>query len=365
MGSGSAMQYGICVASRPDDIDYVVEAERLGFTHAWLADSQMIWSDVYAMLALAADRTSTIQLGTGVAVAGTRLAPVTAAAIGTINQLAPGRTFCGIGTGNTAMRIMGHRPQRIAEFDEYLSVLRALLRGEEVEYTLNGLTAPIAHLMPEDGFVRFDPTPPLYVSAFGPRALDLAALHGDGLITSVPPDPAAVRSMRGVISERRAAHGRPTSRSDFPMATLTTIAVLEPGEAADSDRVKQQVGAFAIAALHYSYEQMTQFRRRPPAHLADMWGDYVAAVEETPLERRHLRTHLGHNCWVIPEEERFITKELIERSCLVGTPDDLRRRVAELGEAGLDQIVLLPPLDVKEDVIAAVARELISFTPPD
>ena len=48
------MQYGICVASRPDDIDYVVEAERLGFTHAWLADSQMIWSDVYAMLALAA-----------------------------------------------------------------------------------------------------------------------------------------------------------------------------------------------------------------------------------------------------------------------------------------------------------------------
>ena len=123
------MQYGICVASRPDDIDYVVESERLGFSHAWLADSQMIWSDVYAMLALGAERTSTIQLGTGVAVAGTRLAPVTAAAIGTINQLAPGRTFCGIGTGNTAMRIMGHRPQRIAEFDEYLNVLRALLHG--------------------------------------------------------------------------------------------------------------------------------------------------------------------------------------------------------------------------------------------
>ena len=170
------MQYGICVASRPNDIDYVVEAERLGFSHAWLADSQMIWSDVYAMLALAAERTSTIQLGTGVAVAGTRLAPVTAAAIGTINQLAPGRTFCGIGTGNTAMRIMGHRPQRIAEFDEYLNVLRALLHGEEVEYTLNGQTAPITHLMPEDGFVRFDPAPPLYVSAFGPRAVDLAAL---------------------------------------------------------------------------------------------------------------------------------------------------------------------------------------------
>jgi 5,10-methylenetetrahydromethanopterin reductase len=353
------MEYGICVASRPEDIEYVVEAERLGFTHAWLADSQMIWSDVYAMLALAAVRTSTIRLGTGVAVAGTRLAPVTAAAIATINQLAPGRTFCGIGTGNTAMRIMGHRPQRIAEFDEYLGVLRALLRGDEVDYTLHGTTAPIRHLMPGHGFVRFDPVPPLHVSAFGPKALDLAARHGDGLITSVPPDPAAVRSMRSAITERRIAHGRSAERADFPISTLTTVAVLEVGEAVDSERVKQQVGAFAIAAMHYAYEQMVQFGRRPPAHLADTWDDYVAAVEDTPPDQRHLRTHLGHNCWVIPDEERFVTRELIERSCLVGTPEQLRQRVAELEDAGLDQIVLLPPLAAKEAVIADVARELI------
>jgi alkanesulfonate monooxygenase SsuD/methylene tetrahydromethanopterin reductase-like flavin-dependent oxidoreductase (luciferase family) len=162
------MQFGICVASRPSDLDYVVEAESLGFTHCWMADSQMIWSDVYAMLALAAGRTTTMQIGTGVAVAGTRLAPVTAAAIGTINQLAPGRTFCGVGTGNTAMRMMGHPPLRIAEFDEYLGELRALLRGHETNLTWRGHTSPIRHLMPDSGFVRFDPAPPLYVSAFGP-----------------------------------------------------------------------------------------------------------------------------------------------------------------------------------------------------
>ncbi len=353
------MDFGICVASRPADIEYVVDAERLGFTHAWMADSQMIWSDVYAMLALAADRTSTINLGTGVAVAGTRLAPVTAAAIATINELAPGRTFCGIGTGNTAMRIMGHPPMRIAQFDEYLDALRALLRGDEVEYSLNGTTAPIRHLMADDGFVRFDPVPPMWVSAFGPRSLSLAARHGDGLITSVPPDPETVASMRAGLVELRESHGRPSARADFPIATLTTTCVLEPGEASDSERVKQQVGAFAIAALHYAYEQYSQFGRRPGSHLLDVWDDYVAAVEETPVERRHLRTHLGHNCWVIPEEERFVTRELIERSCLVGTADDLRTRVADLHEAGLDQIVLLPPLDAKEQVIEDVARELI------
>jgi len=353
------MDLGICVASRPVDIEYVVEAERLGFTHAWMADSQMIWSDVYAMLALAADRTSTINLGTGVAVAATRIAPVTAAAIATINQLAPGRTFCGIGTGNTAMRIMGHPPMRIAEFDDYLGVLHGLLRGDEVDYPWRGTAGPIQHLMADHGFVRFDPVPPLWVSAFGPRSLDLAARHGDGLITSVPPDPETVASMRASVTRLRESHGRPADRSDFPMATLTTTCVLEPGEATDSDRVKERVGAFAIAALHYAYEQYAQFGRRPGSHLLDVWDDYVAAVEETPEERRHLRTHLGHNCWVIPEEERFVTRELIERSCLVGTPEELRARAADLEAAGLDQIVLLPPLDAKEDVIADTARVLI------
>lgn len=353
------MDFGICVASRPRDIEYVVEAEGLGFTHAWMADSQMIWSDVYAMLALAADRTSTIRVGTGVAVAGTRPAPVTAAAMATINELAPGRTFCGIGTGNTAMRIMGHAPMRIAEFDRYLRDLRPLLRGEEIDYEWAGRTSAVRHLMPDDGFVRFDPPVPIHVSAFGPRALDLAARHGDGLITSAPPEPQAIRSIRTTVSERRAAHGLSTERADFPISTLTTVCVLEPGEAVDSPRVREEVGAFAIAGLHYAYEQFTQLGREPARHLHDIWDDYVAALDAVPEERRHLRTHLGHNCWVIPDEERFVTAELIERSCLVGEPGALRERVVELEDAGLDQIVVLPPLAAKEKVARDIARELI------
>ena len=96
------MELGVCVASHIGDIDYVVRAEELGYTHAWLADSQMIWSDCYATLALVADRTERIRIGTGVAVSGTRPAPVTAASIATINVLAPGRTFLGVGAGNVS-----------------------------------------------------------------------------------------------------------------------------------------------------------------------------------------------------------------------------------------------------------------------
>ena len=69
------MDFGICVASQINDIDYVVRAEELGYSHAWLADSQMLWSDCYATLAIAASRTNHIRLGTGVAISGTRPAP--------------------------------------------------------------------------------------------------------------------------------------------------------------------------------------------------------------------------------------------------------------------------------------------------
>ncbi|MAT05491.1 MAG: hypothetical protein CL424_10665 [Acidimicrobiaceae bacterium] len=344
------MEFGICVASRPSDLGYVVEAERLGFSHCWMADSQMIWSDVYAMLALAAERTTTMRLGTGVAVAGTRPSSVTAAALATINELAPGRVFCGIGSGNTAMRIMGHKPMPIAEFDRYLGELRSLLDGDETTVHFRGADTPVRYLMPDRGFVRFEPRIPLHVSAFGPRSLQLAAEHGDGLISSAPADPEVVAALRNRID-------RP--REEFSFANLTTIVVTDEGEPHDSERVRRQAGAFAIAGVHYAYDQYAQFGRRPPAHMVDFWSDYVEQVEQTPPEVRHQRVHLGHNCWVLPEEERFLTADLIDRSCLVGTPAELATRISDLDAAGLDQIVILPPLAEKETVAHDVATKLM------
>ncbi|MCH9835140.1 MAG: LLM class flavin-dependent oxidoreductase [Ilumatobacter sp.] len=355
------MHFGICVAPRPSDLDYVVEAERLGFTHCWMADSQMIWSDVYAMLALVADRTTTMRIGTGVAVAPIRASPVTAASIATINAIAPGRVFCGIGTGNTAMRIMGHKPMTIDAFDRYLTELRLLLRGEEAVVRWGDVESPVRHLMAPNGFVRFDPAIPVHVSAFGPRSLELASRHGDGLITSAPLEPASIAGLRAALERSGAANGRTVARAQFPISTLTTMCVLDEGEAVDSERCRRDVGAFAIAGLHYIYEQYAQLGRQPPAHVADIWDDYVEYVEEGPVDRRHQRIHLGHNCWVEPDEERFVTASLIERSCLVGTAEQLIERIGALDAAGLDQLVLLPPLDAKERVVADVASKVMPF----
>ncbi len=349
------MDMGICVASHIGDIDYVVRAEALGYSHAWLADSQMLWSDCYATLALAATRTSTISLGTGVAVTGTRPAPVNAAAIATINAIAPGRTFFGVGAGNTAMRVMGLPPHRIREYDQYLGEMRALLRGEEAVHR----GKPIRHIMPDRGFVNFEDPIPLYVSGFGPQSLGLAGKHGDGAVIAIAANPAATASVWHMIEEGARAAGRELDRSTFYTTALTTIVVLDEGEKPDSERVKRECGAMAMAAVHYHYDQFRNFGHQPPAYLRDLWDDYRAMIESYPEERRHQRIHGGHNCWVLEEEERFLTEAVLRAGSMIGTRDELLAQLRGLHAAGLDQLMILPNFDTRFDVLERVGRDLV------
>src|SRR5215831_756572 len=183
------MEFGIGFDTHVDKWDLARYGEELGYDRCWVPDSQMIWSDCYAVLALAAAHTSRIRLGTGVAIAGTRIAPVTAHSIASVNQIAPGRVFLGVGTGHTAMRVMGMDPVKPKEFRDYLRVVRALLAGEEVEYTLRGETRTIGFLHKDMGFFDVEHRVPIYVAANGPLALKAAGAFGDGRISagSEPP----------------------------------------------------------------------------------------------------------------------------------------------------------------------------------
>ncbi len=354
------MDLGICVASHIGDIDYVVRAEALGYSHAWMADSQMLWSDCYAALALVADRTSTIRIGTGVAVSGTRPAAVNAASIATINALAPGRTFFGVGAGNTARRVMGLPPQRIKQFESYLQTLVPLLRGEEAMLPTADGPLPIRHIMPDKGFVNFDDPIPLYVSGFGPRSLGLAGQYGDGAVLALVGNPAGMASVWHMMQSGARAAGREIAPGgDFYTTALTTMVVLDDGEAVDSSRVKSECGAMAMAAVHYAYDQYRNFGHQPPNALAGIWEDYTALLADYPEERRHQRIHAGHNCWVLPEEERFLTPDVLRASSMIGTRDELVEQIRGMDDAGLDQIMILPNFDTRFDVLERVASDIL------
>ena len=353
------MDFGICVATKIDDVGYIRCAENLGYSHAWVADSQMIWSDCYAVLALAAQQTERIRLGTGVAVAGTRSAPVIAHSIATINRLAPGRTFLGIGTGNTALRLMGHRPLRLGEFEHEVRTIRSLLAGEAALYHWRGETTRVQFQMSELGFIDLASPLPLYVSGFGPKTQAFAGEVGDGIVLSIPPDAAHMQRVWANVERGATRAGRRIDRKSYLTSSLTMAALLEPGEGIDSERVRREVGPFALSSLHYVYDRVRQLGGRPPAHLRGIWDRYCALVESIPEPLRHFRVHAGHCTYVLPEEQELLTPELIRATCLVGTADEIIEQVRELEATGLQQIMLLPALDTQYAFIQRFAEQVI------
>ena len=356
------MKFGAMVATKIDDWRLLPECEALGYDHGWVPDSQMVWSDCYATLALVAVNTSRMRIGTGVAIAPTRLAPVTAHSIASIARLAPGRVFLGIGTGHTAMRVMGMRPMKPGAFREYLRVVRGLLAGDEVEYTHGGQTRAIRFLHLERKFIELEPPIPIWVAANGPRALCAAGAYGDGRISALNEPPEMTRLSLAAIESGAQELGRKLSR-DFHTAALTPTVVLHPGETLASERVIDAVGSQVAAALHYCWEGVQQSgdESQVPPPVRDLFAEYCDYVSkmETPPEKRYLQIHNGHCSFLVPEERRFITPAAIRTWVLAGTPEELIHQLRLAEKAGLREITLLPPMDHAREVFHDFARHVI------
>ncbi len=353
------MKFGGMVATKIDDWQIFKHLEDLGYDSGWAPDSQMIWSDCYATLALAAWHTTKIRLGTGIAVAGTRLAPVTAHSIASINKLAPGRTFLGIGTGHTAMRIMGQNPVPPSAFRDYLRVVRGLLQGEEVEFE----DRPIKFLDRELACVNTDDQVAIYVAANGPKALAAAGAYGDGRIgAGHEPFPVLERNMAR-IQQGAVAVGR-SLPDPFPSAIMTYACLLQPSEKLDSDRVIDETGAEVVSSLHFWYEIYRQRGHDGFIHesIRGIWEDYKHYVEtEMPVERRHQMVHRGHCAFLPDAERRFITPDLIRATGgLVGEADEIRSKIKDMEDAGLTELVLLPPQAVARSNFTDFAEQVMA-----
>ncbi len=350
------MDFGI-VTAKIDEIGYITHAENLGYSHCWVTDSQMLRSNCFAVLALAAQATRTMRLGVGVAVPGLRLAPVAANGIATINRLAPGRTFIGLGTGHTAMRTIGQLPMALKPFAEYVRVVRALLDGQEVDYTLSGKTARIAFQMREFRYIDLEPRIPLYIAAYGPKAQALAGELADGLITGFPRGGTITEALQNV---RAGAARVGRSLDGFYSAGMVNLQMLQPGESLLSPRVIAECGAAVMSGMHYHAARFYETGAEPPVYARGIWQDYLAFLEQRPPEVRHRMLHESHYSRLDPQEARFLTPELIEGSALVGTPEQLRDKLRALEGEGLRQIMLYPPLNRMYRVIEDFAEQVLA-----
>lgn len=344
------MHFGISFQSHiQNSWKHAMLAEQMGFSNAWFVDTQMLASDVYACMALAAEHTQKITLGTAVAIAGTRIAPVIAHSIATINQLAPGRVILGLGTGHTAWRAMGMPPVRLDTFRHTIEVCQGLLRGEEIAYRERGKSSRIRFFDLEHGYINVRDHVPVYVAASHPKAMVIAGELGEGLITISILEPEMLEKTLATAARGKAW------RAGFPVVTIGVSCVLRPGEALNSPRVLTRVGPRIAVALHYAYEVYKQ-GQQPPAYMQEFLTPTYCAY----LEKRWADIHATHSRFLHPGEEEFITPAAIQRMSLTGTREEIVARIKQLEAVGLTQFVISPPWGYVEESIVEFAREIIA-----
>jgi 5,10-methylenetetrahydromethanopterin reductase len=343
------MEFGIALPTPADAWRTVARAEELGFASAWFYDTQLLSADIFVGMAAAAVKTRRIRLSTGVIIPSNRIAPVTANALASLNQLAPGRIDFGVGTGYTGRRTMGLPAMRLGDMATYIRQVYGLLAEETVTCTFEDHERKVRFLQPERGLINTRDPIPLYISAFGPRARRLTAKLGGGWINFFRTDEqvrADMADWRAACAEAGHAAGNSAGSGNdtiagTPDATLFALGcVLAPGEDAASPRAKAQAGPIVASALHRIVEDGL-----PLAQVPDDMRESARALAEhyrgyEPPDARYLSLHRGHLTFLRPEEEPLMTAEMLSRRTLTATPDALRDKIRGLAEAGYDRLVV-------------------------
>ena len=336
------MQFGIGIPTAGDSWKVAQRAEELGFSHAWFYDTQMLVADPFVAMGAAAVKTSRIHLGTGVLVPTNRIPAVTACGFATLNAMAPGRIDFGVGTGFSARRAMGLGAMKLADMEEYIRIVYALLNGEMTEAEVDpGVRKKLKFLNPELGLINIKDPICLHISALGPKGRQMTARHGAAwktVMSGVEDGLAALNGMRKTWTDS----GRPAG--DLYASAWVWGCVLRDGETLDSPRVRAQAGPRAAVLLHRAADLDTEgwINTSPVADsVKDTLRGYVEAARKfAPADARYLLNHTGHCIAVKPEEDRFITAELIRQTTFTGQEQDIKQRIEAMRDGGLSQLVI-------------------------
>lgn len=325
---------GIALTPTADCWRVVQRAEELGFSHAWFYDTQLLCTDVLVAMTAAAMKTERIKLCAGVLVPSNRNVAVAANAMASLNALAPGRIIAGLGTGYTARRTMGLDAQKLSDIRDYANVMQALWRGEVVSTELEGSKHKLKFMHPQTGFVNTVHDIPIHFSAFGPKARKLTANHADGFINAWM-SPNALDDVNEVKSHRLSSG----KLEPLYSTCLNLGCILEDGEAYDSPRARAQAGPWPAIAWHWMVEDGDKANIPPELlPLIEQYREIYLSYE--PEDARYMTLHSGHLMYLRPEEQQFITGEMLKALTLTGSPAEIKARCAQLRGAGYEQIAI-------------------------
>jgi alkanesulfonate monooxygenase SsuD/methylene tetrahydromethanopterin reductase-like flavin-dependent oxidoreductase (luciferase family) len=358
------IQFGLGLMGYHGCWDDAAFAERHGFASAGFVDSPLLGGETFACMALAARETESMRLGTFLAVPSNRIAPIAAQGIATINRLAPGRTFLGLGTGYTSRNTFGLPALPVRRLRRYAEECRALLAGEVVAFEdpVGTRNIRFGH---EGDYVATDPPIPIYIAADGPRALAATGELGDGWITTLQYSDVMTDSdhifAASLAKVREAATA--AGRQFDPAATMwsNTLCVLGEGESATSPRVLERVGAYAMMPFHSWADRPQSGEHLPPPirERLEVYRRQVLQRHPVAAEDRHQETHRGHLSHLRRGEAEVLTEEIVRMTTLTGTAAEIAARLEALAAAGLGNLsIWFPPALTREGVLE-VEREIL------
>lgn len=295
-------------------------AEELGFGYAFIPSSPLRRMDVYVLLAAVAQATERIKMGPLLENPVSRDPAIVASAIATVDYLAPARTIMVYGVGDTAVRLVGRRPARVAELEEATRFTRALLQGEEIDVGA-ARPAKLPHARPV----------PVWIAAGGPRTLRMAGRVADGVFIRVGTDPGNLRIAIDAIHEGAREAGRDPSEVRLGAVFHTAL---------HDDRDVALRIAKSMAAGYYEYSPMLFDQIDMPWN-----GPDVHDLKQQVWPDFHHHPDLEESGAVVD----FLPREAADAFALHGTIDDVRDQLEGiLADFPFDIVVPHPALAISQ-----------------
>jgi probable F420-dependent oxidoreductase len=332
------MDFGVVLQTDPPAwrvVEIARQAEQYGFTNVWTFDSHLLWQEPFVIYSQILSATHRITVGPMVTNPATRDWTVTASLFATLNDMFGNRTVCGIGRGDSAVRVINGAPVTLATLREAISVIRPLANGEQASYKGSQLQFPWS------AGSRL----PIWVAAYGPKALALAGEVADGFILQLA-DPDITAWSIAAVRKAAADAGRDPSS--------VTICVAAPAYVTDG----------SAEHLQHARDQCRWFGGMVGNHVADIvakYGTDGAAVPKALSDYIAGREGYDYNSHGKAGNTHtdFVPDDVIDRFCLLGPVDDQVAQLQALRALGVDQFALYLQHDAKDATLGAYGDHVI------
>jgi len=325
------MKFGITF--KPDmAVDRILrltrQAEQAGFEYTWIFDSHVLWMDPYPLMTLMAANTRHMRIGPCVTNPAVRDITVTASLFATLNLISGGRMDLGIGRGDSSRRVLGKKPVTPKELEQSIQAFRDLTAGREIQYD-----GQPTRLTWTTG------SPPVWVAGYGPKVLNMAGRVADGIILQFA-DPDLIEWCMGFVKEGAGQAGR-----DF--TTIEVMAAAPVWVSENLDTAREHVRWFPALVSNHVVDLLAKY---PEHSLPAALTSYVANRGGYDYQ---------HHCKVGSDNAEFVSDEVVDRFCVVGSVEAHREKLRKLGSVGVTQFNIYLMCGEEEQTLEIYEREIL------